>query len=151
MRSRGADWDILTRHLFPGDGDEHGAALLCGTARFGEELRLLVREVVVAVDGVDYVPGNRGYRHLTGAFVTGALRRAEESGLVYLAVHNHGGTSHVAFSKPDLDSHERGYPTLLSLNGSPVGALVLAKGAIAGDIWMMDGTRAALAVAVVIG
>lgn len=151
LRARGADWDILTRHLFPGDGDEHGAALLCGTVRFGDELRLLVREVVVAVDGVDYVPGTRGYRHLTGAFVTRALRRAEESGLVYLAVHNHGGTSHVAFSKPDLDSHERGYPTLLSLNGSPVGALVLAKGAIAGDIWMMDGTRAALAVAVVGG
>jgi hypothetical protein len=49
-----------------------------------------------------------------------------------------------------MDSHTRGYPTLLSLNGSPVGALVLAKNAVAGDIWLTDGCRAPLAVTVIV-
>ena len=26
-------WSMLYGHLFPGDDDEHGAALLCGVAR----------------------------------------------------------------------------------------------------------------------
>ena len=59
--------------------------------------------------------GTRGYRHLTGEFVTHLIRRARDEKLVYLAVHNHGGTDTVSFSRTDLQSHERGYPTLLGL------------------------------------
>src|SRR5439155_10579247 len=62
--------------------------------------------------------------------------------LAYLAVHNHGGTDTVGFSPDDLASHERGYPALLDiLRGQPVGALLFAKHAVAGDIWFPDGTR----------
>lgn len=134
------DWNRLHQHLFPGDGDEHGAVLLCGQA--GENgHRLLVREVVLAVDGIDYVPGDLGYRHLRGEFVTTQLRRAKNLGLVYLAAHNHGGRLSVSFSDDDLASHERGYPTLLQLNKRPVGGLVLAEESIAADVWFSDGTR----------
>ncbi len=151
LRFRQDGWNRLQAHLFPGDGDEHGAALLCGRAVVGQKQILLVREVILAVDGVDYVPGTRGYRHLTGAFVTQALRRAKDLGLVYLALHNHGGRDSVAFSTPDLKSHERGYPTLLSLSGTPVGGLVLAERALAGDIWLIDGTRTTVRATVVVG
>lgn len=147
LRMREDDWNALHKHLFPGDGDEHGAVLLCGRA--GE--RLLVREVVMAEDGTDYVPGTRGYRHLTGEFVTRQLRRAKDLGLVYLAVHNHGGRHHVAFSASDMASHERAYPTLLSVSTNAVGALVVAQGAVAGDVWLPDGTRATLARTDIIG
>ena len=67
--------------------------------------------------------GTRGYRHLTGDSSRISFVAHRDEQLVYLAVHNHGGTDTVSFSATDLDSHERGYPTLLSLTGLPVGAL----------------------------
>lgn len=149
MTSR--SWHELCGHLFPGDGGEHGAVLLCGVASTPHRTRLLVRDVIPAQDGVDYVPGERGHRHLTGHFVTHQVRRAKDAGLVYLAVHNHGGTTSVSFSRPDLMSHERGYPTLRNLTGMPVGALVVATEAIAGDIWLPDGQRADLVRTIVAG
>jgi ThiF family len=151
LRIRHTDWDLLQETLFPGDRDEHGAALLCGLARSDRSLRLLVRQVIPAIDGSDYLPGVRGYRHLTGEFVTRQLRVAKDLGAVYLAVHNHAGSGSVAFSAPDLDSHERAYPTLLKVSGNPVGALVLSADAVAGDIWMPDGARHPLAFTTVVG
>ena len=54
-----------------------------------------------------------------------------------MAIHNHGGRESVEFSGDDLQSHERGYPALLDImRGVPVGALVFASDAIAGDIWL---------------
>lgn len=126
----------LFEHLFPGDGDEHSAVLAASIVRQGKNIRLLVRHVMLAVDGVDYVPGIRGYRHLRGEFVHRCITYCRENGLAYLAVHNHGGHNQVAFSSVDLASHERGYPALLDLmQGLPVGALVFAMKAAAGDIW----------------
>ena len=65
----GEQWAALHGHLFPGDGDEHGLVLRCGIARSPRGTRLLVRDVVPATDGVDYVEGSRGYRKLTAEFV----------------------------------------------------------------------------------
>ena len=79
------------------------------------------------------------------------IRRAKDEQLVYLAVHNHGGTTSVGFSRPDLASHERGYPTLLQVSGQIVGGLVIAKEAVAGDIWLLGGGRISLTRAVVVG
>ncbi len=151
VRFRPAQWNQLSEHLFPGDRDEHGAALLCGAVRTDRDVRLVVREVVPAIDGVDYVPGVRGYRHLDGAFVTRQLRRARDLGLVYLAAHNHGGDGQVAFSRSDLDSHERAYPTLLGVNGEAVGGLVLSRRAVAGDIWLPCGARTDVALTSIAG
>jgi hypothetical protein len=71
---------------------------------------------------------------------------------VYLAIHNHGQGTSVGFSSDDLNSHERGYPALLDIVGDlPVGALVFASNAIAGDIWLPDGRRVALDEASTVG
>jgi len=144
------DWARLHRHLFPGDGDEHAAVLLCGIAS-GNRTRLLVRDTVLARDGTDYVAGARGYRHLAGEFVTSAARRARDEHLAYLAVHNHGGVDSVGFSGTDMASHERGYPALLQVTRQPAGALVLAGRAVAGDLWFPAGGRSELARAIVSG
>lgn len=151
LRITAGDWSRLHGHLFPGDNDEHAAVLLCGMVASAVSRRLLVREIVLARDGVSYVPGTRGYRHLTGEFVTPLVRHARDENLVYLAVHNHGGTGAVSFSGTDLRSHERAYPTLLGLTKLPVGALVVAGRAVAGDIWLPDGSRQPLARAVIVG
>jgi len=135
----------LHAHLFPGDGDEHGGVIIAGLAETERGTRLLSRQFVPARDGVDFVPGKRGYRALTGRFVAEAVGCCADNGLVYLAVHNHGGTDSVQFSHDDMASHARGYPALLDItNGGPVGALVFARNAVAGDIWTADGQRHAL-------
>lgn len=135
----------LLAHLFPGDGDEHGAVIAAGVARSPRGNRLLAREVFLAKDGIDYVPGERGYRMLRVEFVTRHALLCRDEGLAYLAIHNHGGTDWVDFSPDDLASHERGYPALLDiLRGQPVGALVFAQQAVVGDIWVADGRRSRL-------
>jgi molybdopterin/thiamine biosynthesis adenylyltransferase len=151
LRSGAGLWAEITSHILPADGDEHGGALLCGTAISAQGRRLLARRFIPAIDGVDYVAGTLGYRALTPAFIRRALRLSAESSLVCLFVHGHGQGNSVAFSSTDLASHERGYRALLDIAGQTVGALVLATNATAGDIWMQDGGRAELQATTLIG
>ena len=142
----------LRGHLFPGDGDEHGAVILAGMCESDRGLRLVAREVHLAKDGVDYVPGKRGYRMLKAKFIQSRILRARDKRLAYLAIHNHGGTDSVGFSGDDMASHERGYPALLDIaRGMPVGALVFARSAVAGDLWLPGCGRAPLCHATVVG
>ncbi len=142
----------LHAHLFPGDGDEHGAVIGASLIETSRGTRLLARRLYPARDGIDYVAGQRGYRMLTPSFVRDRIRDCAREGLAYLAVHCHGGTNHVGFSGDDMASHERGYPALLDiLGGQPVGGLVFARDAIAGDLWLPDGRRVKLDSAVVAG
>src|SRR5580658_8674355 len=142
----------LNRHLFPGDGDEHGAVITAGIAVTDRGIRLLARDLYLATDGIDYVPGKRGYRMLKAGFIADRIGSCRDDGLVYLAVHNHGGRDQVQFSGDDLRSHERGYPALLDINkGMPVGALVFAENAIAGDIWLPGNKRVGLMDASIVG
>lgn len=142
----------LDRHLFPGDSDEHGAVILAGVCESDRGLRLVARELHLAEDGVDYVPGERGYCMLKAEFIQSRILRARDRKLAYLAIHNHGGTDSVGFSGPDMASHERGYPALIDIaRGMPVGALVFARFAVAGDLWFPRYGRARLSHAAIIG
>lgn len=142
----------LLAHLFPGDGDEHGAVIAAGIARSERGIRLLGREVYLAKDGVDYVPGQRGYRMLRAEFITRHALYCRDERLCYLAVHNHGGNETVGFSSDDLASHERGYPALLDIvRGEPVGGLVFARNAAAGDIWFSATNRVPVSEVRIIG
>jgi ThiF family protein len=142
----------LMGHLFPGDFGEHGAVIAAGLATGGEGYRFLARELFIAREGIDYVASTRGYRALTPQFIHRCITYCRDNRLVYLAVHNHGGSDSVAFSRVDMASHERGYPALLDIaHGMPVGALVFAENAIEADIWFPDGRRSALERAIVLG
>ena len=86
------------------------------------------------------MPAEHAHRRLTATFVNDRVRYCRDEQLAYLAIHNHGGGTAVEFSSIDLRSHERGYPALLDIaRGQPVGALVIAREAVAGDIWTRDG------------
>ena len=142
----------LFAHLFPGDEDEHGAVISAGVVHSDRGLRLLARDLFLAEEGTDYVPGKRGYRMLTPRFVMERSRYCRDQKLAYLAVHNHGEGESVGFSGVDLASHERGYPALIDiLQGQPVGGIVFAKHAVAGDLWLPSGGRAVLREGRVIG
>lgn len=139
LRLTGSQWRDLYRHLFPGDRDEHGAVILAGVADTARGARLIAREVIPAVDGVDYVPGRHGYRMLTADFVQELSDRAAEEGLAYVAVHCHGGSTNVSLSADDRRSQQRGYPALLDiLDGPPVVGAVFAEAAAAADVWLPD-------------
>jgi hypothetical protein len=57
----------------------------------------------------------------------------------------------VGFSDIDMRSHERGYPTLLQICRGPVGALVFARNAVAGDIWLSPADRIVLKKLTIVG
>lgn len=152
IRLSGDDYALLASHLFPGDGDEHGAVVLAGISRPNGVLSLQVREVHLAEEGSDYVEGQIGYRALSPKFIHRLITRARDHQLAYLAVHNHGSDREVAFSAVDLASHERGYPALLQIaRGMPVGALVFGRRSLQADVWLPDGNRLELDEAVVVG
>lgn len=146
-------WSTLTSHLLK-DREEHGAVVLAGYADGPRGPRLLARDVILAEDGVGYVEGTTGYRALDATFVRDQALRARDEKLAYLAVHNHDDMfcpGSVDFSPTDLASHERGYPALRQITGQLVGGLVVTPRAVAGDLWLPDGTRSALAETVVLG
>lgn len=133
-------FERLQRHLFPGDHDEHGAVIVAGIVETDRGTRFLARDVLLARDGKDYVPGTRGYRALTTDFVARASDQCAKNNLCYFAVHCHGGRDEVSFSSSDLASQKRGYPALLDItNNGPVGAIVFAENAVAGNIWRRTG------------
>ena len=137
LRLTGGQHELLRRHLFSGDRDEHGAVILAGVTTVGDDITLVARDIVLARDGIDYVAGERGYRMLTAAFVTAQSDRAAREGLAYIAVHCHGGTNTVALSPDDRRSQQRGYPALLDiLDGRPVAGAVFALEAAAGELWL---------------
>jgi hypothetical protein len=144
--------DRLLAHLFRGDYAEHAAVILAGWHRSRDGHRLLARELLCADEPRDYRVDPSGFNALQPTFIHRAITRCRDRRLVYLAVHNHGGSGSVAFSGVDLDSHERGYPALSDIAaGMPVGALVIADGAMELDLWLPDRTRVALKHAEVIG
>lgn len=147
-----AHHDKLMGHIFPGDGDEHGAVLHAGIMRDGELLRLIIRHVELAQPGSDYVQGKIGYRALHPTFIHRQIIQCRNEKLAYLAVHNHDCDDRVAFSRIDLDSHERGYPALLDIGkGIPVGALVFGRNSAQADVWVPGGVRRTLGELRVIG
>ncbi len=144
------DWERLNAHHLRDDGEEHGSVLVCGVVETERERRLLVREVLLARDGVDYI-ARRGTYRLVADFVSEKSGYCADQKLAYVAVHNHPIGDAVRFSQVDLESHERGYPALLDITrGGPVGALVLAGKAVAGDIWTPS-DRAPVARTIVLG
>lgn len=146
------DYNIVMKHLFPGDRDEHGVVLLAGMSQSHGQITLHVREVHLAKEGTDYVEGKIGYRALTPTFIHRLITRARDERLVYLAVHNHASDREVGFSRVDFASHERGYPALLQIaRGMPLGALVFGFRSVQADLWLPSGERLGLDEAVVVG
>jgi molybdopterin/thiamine biosynthesis adenylyltransferase len=139
MRMSANDHERVLKHLFRGDHDEHGLALLAAphAHRAGHRMTLLVQEVVPVRDH-EFVPGQHGYRQTTPLFIAQHAGRAGDRGLAYIAAHNHpGARDHVALSRDDIASHNRLFPHLLDLTaGAPVAGIVLGTCSAAGEIWL---------------
>lgn len=153
VRFAQSQFDTLYNHLFPGDDREHAAVVLATLVeRFGQVPRVLVREVLLAVDGVDYVTSPEGYGRLLPSFINKAIVRCRNERLVYFHVHNHGSDRSVEFSEVDYASHKKGYPALLDIvKGMPVGGMVFGHRSLQVDLWWPSKERSRLKECVVVG
>lgn len=153
LRFAQKQWDELYGHLYSGDGGEHAAVVLAALVdRPGQTPRLLVRDVLLAVDGVDYGTSPEGHGRLSATFINRAIVRARNERLVYMHVHNHGSDRSVEFSEVDYASHKRGYPALLDIaKGMPVGALVFGLRSLQVDLWWSRTERGRLKHCTVVG
>jgi hypothetical protein len=135
------DYDILHRHLFQADRDEHAAFLYAGQMETPSGQRLLIRRIVPVADA-DFGPSNRGaYRQISARAVARAAIECDADGLCLLWAHSHPGAADaVDFSPDDLDSHAYAHPTLIDLtHARPVGGLVFGERSVAGEIWTANG------------
>lgn len=142
----------LTAHLLRNDMQEHAAVVGAGLAMTPQGPRLLARELWPAREPQDYCLSPSGYMGIQAPFIHRRITHCRDQRLVYLAIHNHGGSGAVAFSRVDFESHQKGYGALLDIaEGMPVGALVIADGALEADLWKPDQSRSALEIATVLG
>jgi len=87
----------LERHLFPGDGKEAAAILLCSRVELGG-LKLLVRDVIIVPH--DKCERNAVFLTWPGDYIDIALAAAEEEDLSIILLHSHP-TGFYGFSRVD--------------------------------------------------
>ena len=118
----------LQAHLFPGDGLEAAALLLCASAH-GRRRKFLVRDIVE----VPYAAcSRRTFDSISwpGEFVEMAIERAEAEGLAIFAAHSHPGGL-FTFSNIDDTSDKLLMPALFHGTGRNCGsAIMIPSGAL---------------------
>jgi len=125
----------VQHHLFPGDGLEAAAVLVCAKAP-GPRLRLLVRDVVL-------VPHDQCVRHpdelkWPGTAIEDAIDLAEKEDLSIILLHSHPG-GFFDFSDYDNRSDRITIPCLFAAFGSLHGsAIMVPDGAILARIYTPD-------------
>lgn len=124
-------------HLFPGDGLEAAALLLC-TVVCGERCKLLVREVLSVPYSACAVRRSDAITW-PGAWVEEAIDRAEGNKLAVIAIHSHPGHMY-AFSAVDDESDRALMPSFVHAGVQPAGsAIMTADGAVRARLYPEDG------------
>lgn len=132
---RGDLHEEVRAHLFPGDGLEAAAILLCARTP-APRRRLLVREAML----IPYAACRRERDAITwpGAYLEEALDRAEADQLALVLIHSHPGGL-FAFSDADDTSDRQVMPALFQAHGDLHGsAIMTADGAIRARLYGPD-------------
>ena len=132
----GASHAELRRHLFPGDGCEAAAILLCTRAP-GPDLRMLVRDVLhVPYDACAYRERDRiGW---PGRFLEAAIEQGEPEDLSLILLHSHPG-GHFLFSEADDASDLITMQSLFQAYGDCHGSAIMTPdGAMRARIYRPD-------------
>lgn len=139
LRLTGAIHAALRDHLFPGDGKEAAAILLCSRAP-GERLRLVTRRWIA----VPHAACQKRTEHaLTwpAAYIEEGLDIAQSEQLSLLLVHSHPG-GFAAFSELDDSSDEALMPCLFeALDGVHGSAVMLPNGAMLARLYEPCGVQ----------
>lgn len=123
----------VKRHLFPQDGLEAAAILVC-TRTPGPRLRLLVRNVII----VPHAACKRRERNTItwpGEYLEQAIDLAEPSGSTLILIHSHPGGL-FAFSDADDESDRAVIPSLFQAFGALHGSAIMTPdGAVCARIY----------------
>lgn len=114
----------VREHLFPGDGLEAAAVLLCSRTP-GNRLRMLVKDVIL----VPHSGCSARYADSIawpGLVLEGALDQAGEDGLSLVLVHSHPGGS-IDFSEIDDESDMHVMPCLFAGHGDFHGSAIMVE------------------------
>lgn len=124
----GVQHERVRAHLFPGDGLEAAAILLCGRSA-GPRVRLVVRDLIL----VPYSACRRrevDFISWPGACLEQALDHAEAEDLTIVLIHSHPGGM-FAFSPQDNHSDREVMPCLLANHGHfHCSAIMIPDGAV---------------------
>lgn len=114
-------FEALKAHLYPGDGLEAAALMLCKVPQASRD-KYLVRDLVL----VPHAACRRERDALTwpGAFVDEAMERAEDEGLAIIAAHSHPGGL-LAFSNADDESDAELMPAMSWRGDCPPGSAIM--------------------------
>lgn len=126
----------LHLHLFPGDGLEAAAILLCSRTP-GPRVRLLAQDAVL-VPHADCVQRHADYLVWPGMAIEDAIDRAEGRDLSLVLIHSHPGGL-FGFSQHDDDSDRRIMPGIFQALGPLHGTAVMTQdGAILARLHQPD-------------
>ncbi|WP_265523892.1 Mov34/MPN/PAD-1 family protein, partial [Providencia heimbachae] len=89
---------LLKEHLFPGDGKEAAAILICNRYE-GVRLKLLAKEVIL-IPYVECKSRTKDFIAWPGSYLEKAIDAAEEKSMSVILVHSHPGGS-LVFSNMD--------------------------------------------------
>lgn len=142
--------DLLSRHLFPDDGCEAVALLLCGRRSGVHRHRLLVRRVII-------VPYEECSVRLPDRitwptkYVEALLAEAERHNLAIVKIHGHRGYDR--FSDTDDLSDRALFPSVIALTGSSIhgSAIMMEDGRIFGRVVDSEGQFSSFSHVAVIG
>lgn len=132
-----ATHEAIRSHLFPGDGLEAAALLLCAPVR-GRRLKLLVADWIA----VPYSACRRRRGSITwpGEFVEAAIERAERDGYSIIALHSHP-QGLFAFSLVDDESDKILMPSLASAIERECGSAIMTpNGEVLARLYDASGT-----------
>ena len=118
----GAHHDRLGRHLFPGDGKEAAAILVCARTP-GPRLRLLVKDLILVPHG-ECRTRRPDEIDWPGAYLEKAIDIAEPLGSAIVLIHSHPGGLY-AFSAADDASDAIVMPCLFEACGDIHGSAVM--------------------------
>ena len=136
----GAQHERLSRFLFPGDGCEAAAIVLCGRRDGDRRHRLLVREVIEIPYDVCSVRTPVRVTWPT-EFIVPLLERATAEGLSVVKIHSHP-TGYGSFSDTDDENDARLLPMIRGWVEADVphgSAVMLPDGQMFGRIWTTAG------------
>lgn len=126
----------LRRHLFPGDGKESAAVLVC-TKVPGHRLRLLVRSLLL-VPYEECVHRDEGSLTWPSSYIERAIDIAERDQLSIILVHSHP-TGYPQFSDVDDQSDREIISSIFEACGHRHGAMVmLPDGVMFGRVYTRD-------------
>jgi len=126
----------LYRHLFPGDGYETAAILLCSRTP-GPRLRLVVRDAIL-VSHAECARRGPDFITWPGRWIEAAIDAAEPDNLALVLIHSHPGGL-FDFSDVDNASDQRVIPGLFQALGDLHGSAIMTPdGAIHARLYTAD-------------